>query len=85
VKSALTVALMDYTLYWWHILLHRVPLLWRCHRAHHVDLDLDVSTAARFHFAEFLLSIPWRAAQVVLIGATHSSAPRRARSICGPS
>jgi sterol desaturase/sphingolipid hydroxylase (fatty acid hydroxylase superfamily) len=61
---------MDYTLYWWHILLHRVALLWRCHRAHHADLDLDASTAARFQFTEFVLSIPWRAAQVVLIGAT---------------
>jgi sterol desaturase/sphingolipid hydroxylase (fatty acid hydroxylase superfamily) len=53
VKTALTVVLMDYTLYWWHILLHRVALLWRCHRAHHADLDLDASTAARFHFTEF--------------------------------
>jgi 2-haloalkanoic acid dehalogenase type II len=70
VQAALVLALMDYTLYCWHILLHRVPLLWRCHRAHHADLDLDASTAARFHFAEFMLSVPWRAAQVVLIGVS---------------
>ena len=69
-RTAATVVLFDYTLYGWHVLLHRVPLLWRCHAAHHSDLDLDASTALRFHFAEFLLSIPWRAAQVVLIGAS---------------
>jgi sterol desaturase/sphingolipid hydroxylase (fatty acid hydroxylase superfamily) len=68
--ASITVVLLDYTLYVWHILLHRVPLLWRCHLAHHVDLDLDASTALRFHFAEFLLSIPWRIAQIALIGAT---------------
>src|SRR3546814_2584537 len=61
---------MYYTLYVWHLLLHRVPLLWRCHVAHHVDLDLDASTALRFHFAELALSVPWRAAQIVLIGVS---------------
>jgi sterol desaturase/sphingolipid hydroxylase (fatty acid hydroxylase superfamily) len=59
---------MDYTLYWWHVLLHRVPLLWRMHESHHIDRDLDMSTGVRFHFTEFLASIPWRCAQIVLIG-----------------
>ena len=68
--TVVAVILLDYTLYLWHILLHRVPLLWRLHLAHHVDLDLDASTAMRFHFLEFLASIPWRLAQIVLIGAT---------------
>src|SRR5215471_17033509 len=64
------LVLMDYTFYVWHVLMHRVPLLWRFHLVHHVDLDLDASTALRFHFTEMLASIPWRAAQVVLIGLT---------------
>lgn len=68
VEIALALALMDYTLYLWHVLLHRVPLLWRCHLVHHVDLDLSASTAMRFHFSEMVLSVPWRAAQIVLIG-----------------
>ena len=68
VKTALAVLLMDYTLYWWHVLLHRVPRLWRDHVPHHVDLDLDASTGIRFHFLEFLASVPWRCAQVILIG-----------------
>ena len=66
----LALVLMDYTLYLWHVLTHRVPWLWRFHVVHHVDLDLDASTALRFHFAELLVSIPWRAAQVVLIGVS---------------
>jgi sterol desaturase/sphingolipid hydroxylase (fatty acid hydroxylase superfamily) len=66
----LAALLLDYTLYLWHILVHRVPLLWRFHQVHHVDLDMDVSTALRFHFGEMVLSVPWRAAQIVLIGVT---------------
>jgi sterol desaturase/sphingolipid hydroxylase (fatty acid hydroxylase superfamily) len=61
--------LMDYTLYWWHVLLHRVPVLWRTHEPHHVDRDLDVTTGIRFHALEFVASVPWRCAQIVLIGA----------------
>ncbi|MEO9161908.1 MAG: sterol desaturase family protein [Casimicrobiaceae bacterium] len=69
-KTALMVLLMDYTLYWWHVLLHRVPVLWRCHAVHHADLDLDTSTALRFHVTEFIASIPWRAAQVAVLGVS---------------
>jgi sterol desaturase/sphingolipid hydroxylase (fatty acid hydroxylase superfamily) len=68
--TVLAVLLMDYTLYLWHVLVHKVPVLWRCHRPHHVDLDLDASTALRFHFAEIALSVPWRAAQVLAIGVS---------------
>jgi len=64
----LAVALLDYTLYLWHYLTHKVPFLWRFHVVHHVDLDMDASTALRFHFAELIVSIPYRAAQVRLLG-----------------
>ena len=70
VEVAASVLLLDYTLYVWHVLTHRVPVLWRFHRVHHADLDLTATTALRFHFAEMVLSVPWRAAQVVLIGAS---------------
>jgi len=66
----LAVALLDYTLYLWHILTHRLPFLWRFHKAHHVDLDMDASTALRFHFGELALATVWRAGQVVLIGVS---------------
>src|SRR5262245_38756139 len=67
-KVVVSVLLLDYTLYLWHVLTHKVPLLWRFHRVHHADLDLDASTAIRFHFGELIASVPWRAAQIVVIG-----------------
>jgi sterol desaturase/sphingolipid hydroxylase (fatty acid hydroxylase superfamily) len=69
-RVALALLMLDYTLYVWHVLVHRVPWLWRFHLVHHVDLDLDASTALRFHFGELALSVPWRAAQIVAIGVT---------------
>jgi sterol desaturase/sphingolipid hydroxylase (fatty acid hydroxylase superfamily) len=69
-EVALAVALLDYTLYLWHVLTHRAPFLWRFHVVHHVDLDLDASTALRFHFSELVLSVPWRAGQILLIGVS---------------
>jgi sterol desaturase/sphingolipid hydroxylase (fatty acid hydroxylase superfamily) len=62
--------LLDYTLYVWHILVHRVPMLWRFHLVHHVDLDLDTTTGLRFHAGELIASVPWRAAQIVVIGVS---------------
>ncbi len=67
-ETAVGVVLLDYSLYAWHVLLHRSPLLWNSHRVHHSDLVLDTSTALRFHGLEFLYSVPWRAAQVALLG-----------------
>ncbi len=69
-EVALAVVLMDYTLYLWHVLEHQVPWLWRFHLVHHADLDMDASTALRFHFAELTVSVPWRAAQVMVIGVS---------------
>ena len=62
--------LLDWSMYAWHRLNHVVPLLWRFHRVHHVDLDLDASTALRFHAGELLFSIVFRSAQVALVGAS---------------
>lgn len=64
-----SIVLLDYTLWIWHWATHRVPFLWRFHVVHHVDLDLDASTALRFHFGELALSVPVRALQIALIGA----------------
>lgn len=70
IKGAVAFLLLDYTNYLWHILNHKVPLLWRFHLVHHVDLDLDVSTAVRFHFGEIIGSVLFRGAAVVLTGAS---------------
>jgi sterol desaturase/sphingolipid hydroxylase (fatty acid hydroxylase superfamily) len=70
VRTTVSLLLLDYSLYVWHVLTHRTGALWRFHAVHHVDLDLDASTAVRFHFGELTLSIPWRVAQVALIGVS---------------
>lgn len=69
-ETALAVVLLDYTLYIWHVLTHKVPFLWRFHLVHHLDLDLDASTALRFHFGELIISVPWRMGQIILIGVS---------------
>lgn len=73
VEILLAILLLDYTLWIWHWANHRVPALWRFHLVHHVDRDLDASTALRFHFGELTLSIFYRAAQIVVIGASTES------------
>lgn len=67
-EIALAFVLMDLSFYYWHLANHRVPLLWRFHNVHHIDPDLDVSTAFRFHFGEVAMSAGFRAVQVAVIG-----------------
>jgi sterol desaturase/sphingolipid hydroxylase (fatty acid hydroxylase superfamily) len=69
-RDAVAFLLLDYTMYVWHVLTHKVPLLWRFHLVHHVDLDMDATTALRFHFVDMAISVPWRAAQVLACGAS---------------
>ena len=73
VRTAAGVLLLDYTLWWWHFANHRFPLLWRFHLVHHVDRDLDASTALRFHFGEMALSVFFRIAQLRLLGVSKSA------------
>ena len=72
-ETILAVGLMDYTLYHWHVLTHKIPFLWRFHLVHHVDLDLDASTALRFHFGELVISVLWRSMQILVIGVSPAS------------
>ncbi len=63
-----TFLLMDYAYWWWHWANHIVPVFWRFHNVHHTDLDLDVSTAARFHFGEMIFSIGFLSLAVLVFG-----------------
>lgn len=63
-----TFVLLDLSFYYWHRANHASRFLWRFHNVHHIDPDLDVSTAFRFHFAEVGFSALFRAAQVLVIG-----------------
>ncbi len=69
-ETALAISLLDYTLYLWHVLTHKLPFLWRFHQVHHADLDLTASTAIRFHFGEMSISVIFRAGQILLIGVS---------------
>lgn len=73
-RIAAGILLLDYTLWWWHWMNHEIPLLWRFHLVHHVDLDLDASTALRFHFGEMALSVLFRAAQFRILGIDPAAA-----------
>ena len=61
--------LLDFIIYLQHLLLHHVPFLWRLHRMHHTDLDLDVTTGNRFHPLEIILSMLVKMAAVAVLGA----------------
>ena len=69
-KLTTGLLLLDFIIYLQHRLFHRVPLLWRLHRMHHTDLDLDVSSGNRFHPLEITLSLLVKMATVLLFGIT---------------
>jgi len=64
-----SVVVLDLAIYAQHVAMHRVPALWRLHRVHHADLDVDVSTGVRFHPLEIVLSMGFKVALVVGLGA----------------
>ncbi|MBI3452920.1 MAG: sterol desaturase family protein [Rhodospirillales bacterium] len=63
------VVLLDLAIYVQHVVFHAVPALWRLHRMHHADLDFDVTTGARFHPLEILLSMAIKFAVIAVLGA----------------
>lgn len=65
----LSVILLDLAIYLQHVMFHAVPALWRLHRMHHADLDFDVTTGARFHPIEILLSMAIKFSVIAVIGA----------------
>lgn len=65
----LSLLLLDLAVYGQHRLFHAVPWLWRAHRLHHIDLEVDVTTAGRFHPIEMTLSMLWKIVVVVALGA----------------
>jgi sterol desaturase/sphingolipid hydroxylase (fatty acid hydroxylase superfamily) len=69
VKVVLAVVALDLAIYVQHVIFHAVPLLWRLHRMHHADLDIDVTTGVRFHPIEILLSLVIKIVVVTALGA----------------
>lgn len=67
--AAASILLLDLTVWAQHLAMHKVPALWRLHRMHHADVDIDVTTGLRFHPLEILLSLAIKAAVAVALGA----------------
>lgn len=63
-----SVVALDFIIYLQHVMVHAVPALWRLHRVHHADLDFDVTTGARFHPLEILLSMLIKFATIIVLG-----------------
>jgi sterol desaturase/sphingolipid hydroxylase (fatty acid hydroxylase superfamily) len=68
VEVVVAVLLLDLAIYLQHLLMHRVPVLWRLHRVHHADLDIDLTTGTRFHTIEILVSMLIKWMVIMLIG-----------------
>ena len=64
----LSVVVLDFVIYLQHVMVHAVPALWRLHRVHHADPDYDVTTGARFHPIEIILSMLIKFATIVVLG-----------------
>jgi len=63
-----TVLIFDFAIWAQHLITHKVPLLWRLHRVHHADRDMDVTTAIRFHPVEIALSMLLKIGLAYLLG-----------------
>lgn len=60
---------LDFAVWFMHLLSHKVPFLWHMHKVHHADPRFDVTTALRFHPLEIMLSMLWKIAVVIALGA----------------
>jgi len=65
---AFALLALDLTMYLMHLMFHAVPALWRVHRVHHADVDFDVTTGARFHPIQIVLSLPVKFAVIFALG-----------------
>ncbi|HDZ79063.1 MAG TPA: sterol desaturase family protein [Gammaproteobacteria bacterium] len=68
VSVVASVVILDFVIYVQHVMVHAIPVLWRLHRVHHADPDIDVTTGARFHTLEIILSMLIKFATILLLG-----------------
>jgi sterol desaturase/sphingolipid hydroxylase (fatty acid hydroxylase superfamily) len=67
-KTGIAVIMLDFAIWLQHRLMHAVPILWRLHRVHHADPDIDLSTASRFHPFEMIFSMALKILLIVILG-----------------
>lgn len=69
-EVVLAIMILDFAIWLQHLAAHKIPLLWRLHQMHHADVDIDVTTAIRFHPIEIALSMVWKILWVIPLGAS---------------
>ena len=67
-KVLVSAVLLDMAIYWQHVASHKISILWKVHRVHHADRDIDVSTGNRFHPIEIVLSMLYKFIVILLLG-----------------
>ena len=70
IKVVVALLALDLAIWAQHLASHKIPIFWRLHQVHHADRDIDVTTAVRFHPVEIGLSMLWKIAVVVVLGAS---------------
>jgi len=70
IKLVVALLVLDFAIWFQHLVSHKVPIFWRLHQVHHADRDIDVTTAVRFHPVEIALSMLWKIVVVVPLGAS---------------
>jgi sterol desaturase/sphingolipid hydroxylase (fatty acid hydroxylase superfamily) len=68
ISGVVAFIVLDFAVWFEHVMSHRIELLWRIHRMHHADTGFDLTTALRFHPIEIILSMFWKAAVIVVLG-----------------
>lgn len=68
IEIVLGVVLLDLALYWQHVASHKIPFIWRFHRVHHADRDMDATTGVRFHPIESAMSMLYKCVIVLIVG-----------------
>ena len=69
VEIVIALIALDLAIYGQHVAMHYWKPLWRLHRMHHIDLDVDFTTALRFHPVEIILSVALKLVAVIALGA----------------
>lgn len=69
ISILLSILLLDFAIYSQHVLSHKWSLLWRLHQVHHTDIEIDATTAVRFHPLEIMISMGYKVACIVILGA----------------
>lgn len=69
IAGILAFVILDFAVWFEHLVSHKIPLFWRFHRMHHADTGFDVTTGLRFHPVEIVASMFWKAAVIIALGA----------------